>query len=218
MSPTVRAIRLGRQTGFCTAANVGIASATAPILELLNDDTEVTAGWAEAALACFRDPTVVAVAPLVLQLDEKGLAAGVAPLIDSAGDEYDCGGFAQKRWHDRSVAELRPGVAEPVWGASASAAFYRRDAVLAAGGFPDDFGAYFEDVDLAHRLNRRGGVTLFQPNAVVWHRVSSSYGRRPSRSIHLRAGRQRQEQQEEDGQDPSRVEQRYAHGNSGVGR
>ena len=187
--PGVRAIRLARQTGFCTAANVGIASATAPILELLNDDTEVTAGWAEAALACFRDPTVVAVAPLVLQLDEKGLAAGVAPLIDSAGDEYDCGGFAQKRWHDRSVAELRPGVAEPVWGASASAAFYRRDAVLAAGGFPDDFGAYFEDVDLAHRLNRRGGVTLCQPNAVVWHRVSSSYGRRPSRSILVQQSR-----------------------------
>ncbi len=75
---------------------------------------------------------------------------------------------------------------EPVWGASASAAFYRRDALRKAGGFPADFGAYFEDVDLAHRLNRAGGITLFQPDSVVWHRVSSSYGRNPSRDVLVR--------------------------------
>jgi len=187
--PEVRVLRLCKQSGFCVAANVGIASANAPIVELLNDDTEVTAGWAEAALGCFRDPAIVAVAPLVLQLDEKGLAAGVAPLIDSAGDDYDLGGFAQKRWHDCPLGAAGRFVAQPVWGASASAAFYRRESVLAAGGFPNDFGAYFEDVDLAHRLNRNGGVTQFQPASVVWHRVSASYGRRPSREILVQQSR-----------------------------
>ncbi len=97
--PGVRVVRLARPSGFCIAANAGIASATAPIIEMLNDDTEVTAGWAEAALRCFDDPCVVAVAPLVLQLDLVRRAAGLDPLIDSAGDEYDRGGFASKRWH-----------------------------------------------------------------------------------------------------------------------
>lgn len=184
--PRVRAIRLARQQGFCTAANAGIDSATAPIVELLNDDTEVTAGWAEAALDCFRDCKIVSVAPLVLKREN---AFDSTPRIDSAGDEYHRGGYAQKRWHNRVRSELGELHAEPVWGASASAAFYRRDAVLNAGGFPDDFGAYFEDVDLAHRLNRNGGRTLFQPDSVVWHRVSASYGHTPSREILVQQSR-----------------------------
>ncbi|WP_439624964.1 glycosyltransferase family 2 protein, partial [Gemmata sp.] len=73
---------------------------------------------------------------------------------------------------------LTPGL---VWGASAAAAFYRRDALVRAGGFPDHFKAYFEDVDLSFRLRRLGGEVAYDPASVVWHRVSSSYGARPSR-------------------------------------
>ena len=65
--PQVRCLRHPRPCGFCRAANVGIEAATAPIVELLNDDTEVEAGWADAALVHFADPTVAAVAPLVLR-------------------------------------------------------------------------------------------------------------------------------------------------------
>jgi GT2 family glycosyltransferase len=71
----------------------------------------------------------------------------------------------------------------PVWGASATAAFYRRDALLRAGGFPPDFGAYFEDVDLSFRLRRLGCDIWFEPASVVWHRGSASYGRRPGRRV-----------------------------------
>ena len=42
----VRTIRLPRRCGFCSAVNTGIRAATSSIVELLNDDTEVTAGWA----------------------------------------------------------------------------------------------------------------------------------------------------------------------------
>jgi GT2 family glycosyltransferase len=184
------------------------------VVELLNDDTEVTAGWADAALRWFADQRVAAVAPLVLQNDPSRRARGLPPLIDSAGDEYDPGGYARKRGHGQPWASggreppgaiLRGGVADysgklvfseasyrgadtprspgPVWGASAAAAFYRRSAVLAAGGFPADFGAYFEDVDLAFRLRRLGFVARFDPASVVWHRVSASYGRVPSRRV-----------------------------------
>jgi GT2 family glycosyltransferase len=93
----VRVVRLPRRSGFCVAANAGIAAASARVVELLNDDTEVTAGWAEAALRWFADPRVAAVAPLVLQNDPDRRARGLPPRIDSAGDEYDRGGFARKR-------------------------------------------------------------------------------------------------------------------------
>ncbi|WP_439622876.1 glycosyltransferase family 2 protein, partial [Gemmata sp.] len=93
----VKVVRRARAGGFCVAANAGVAVATAPVVELLNDDAEVTAGWADAALRWFADPRVVAVAPLVLQNDPARRARGLPPLIDTAGDEYDMGGFARKR-------------------------------------------------------------------------------------------------------------------------
>ncbi|AWM37395.1 N-acetylglucosaminyl-diphospho-decaprenol L-rhamnosyltransferase [Gemmata obscuriglobus] len=192
----VKVVRRPRAGGFCVAANAGIAAASGTVIELLNDDAEVTDGWADAALRWFADPQLSAVAPLVLQNRPERRAQGLPPLIDTAGDEYDMGGFARKRGHG-SMWEARSGEPEvgtewsvargsthtphPVWGASACAAFYRAEALRAAGGFPEHFGAYFEDVDLSFRLRRRGGGIVFEPRSVVWHRVSGSYGRRPSR-------------------------------------
>jgi GT2 family glycosyltransferase len=169
----VRALRLPARAGFCAAANAGIRATHHPIVELLNDDTEVTAGWAETALAAFRDPTVAAVAPLVLCWPggEPGHAR-----VDSAGDRYYLGGIAGKRGHGALLgpAHLRR---SQVFGASGSSAFYRRDALLRVGGFPEGFGAYFEDVDLALRLHRAGYAVVFEPSSRVLHHVSSSYGR-----------------------------------------
>jgi GT2 family glycosyltransferase len=167
----VRVVRLEKRGGFCAAANAGLRAATHPIAELLNDDTEVEAGWADAALSWFADPSVAAVAPLVLQRS----GGNGPPRIDSAGDRYYLGGVAGKRGRGRPVGaeHLRAG---PVFGASASSAFYRRDAVLTAGGFPESFAAYFEDVDLSFRLHWAGWRVVYEPAARVWHHVSASYG------------------------------------------
>jgi GT2 family glycosyltransferase len=163
----VRTVPLRRRAGFCVAANAGIRAARGRVVELLNDDTEVCAGWAEAALAHFREPTVAAVAPLVLW--------GDGDRIDSAGDRYYLGGVAGKRGHGEPLSAelLRPG---RVFGASASSAFYRRELVLRVGAFPESFGAYFEDVDLSFRLRRAGGEVVYEPASRVRHRVSASYG------------------------------------------
>jgi GT2 family glycosyltransferase len=173
--PGVGVLRLPEQRGFCVAANAGLRAARQPFVELLNDDTEVTAGWTDAALARFQEGAdVAAVAPLVLLwADDPELPAR----IDSAGDRYYAGGIAGKRGHGRplTAAYLRPRV---VFGASAAAAFYRREAVLRVGGFPEEFGAYFEDVDLAFRLRRAGYRALFEPASRVLHHGSASY-RRP---------------------------------------
>src|SRR5947209_6100471 len=64
--PYTRVLRSPKARGFCRAANAGVKHARTEFVELLNDDTEVEAGWAEAALASFEDPSIGAVAPLVL--------------------------------------------------------------------------------------------------------------------------------------------------------
>jgi GT2 family glycosyltransferase len=164
-----RVLRLPRRGGFCAAVNAGVAIARGNIVELLNDDTEVTHGWADSALTWFSDSAVGAVAPLVLQ-------GPLGNVIDSAGDRYFVGGVAAKRDHGQS-ARLAPVLPEHIFGASGSSAFYRRRALLDVGGFPAEFTAYFDDVDVAFRLHRAGWRTMFDPASRVLHRVSASYGR-----------------------------------------
>ncbi|HLJ97740.1 MAG TPA: glycosyltransferase family 2 protein [Gemmataceae bacterium] len=183
----VRILRLPRRRGFCAAVNAGIHATRSRIVELLNDDTEVTAGWAESALACFRDPKVAAAAPLVLckgegRADRFAKLGRSGPLtVDSAGDRYYLGGVAGKRGHCQPLgaAYLHPC---RVFGASASSGFFRRDVLLQVGGFPESFQAYFEDVDLAFRLHWAGYEVIFEPASRVYHHVSASYGR-PSRRL-----------------------------------
>jgi GT2 family glycosyltransferase len=166
--PGVRVVRQPRRRGFAAAANAGIRASRGAIVELLNDDTEVRSGWADAALAWFDDPAIGAVAPLVLIWPDGAT-------IDSAGDRYYLGGIASKRGHGQPLrAEfLHPC---PVFGASASAGFYRRAALEQVGLFPESFGSYFEDVDLAFRLQRAGWRAMFEPAARVLHHVSASHG------------------------------------------
>lgn len=170
--PRVRCLRLSSRSGFCIAANAGIRAAQHPIVELLNDDAEVTPGWAEPSLDCFADPAVAAVAPLVLRWPGDGPEG---PIVDSAGDRYFVGGVAGKRGHGQPLGPelLRTG---KVFGASASSAFYRRQALLDVGCFPEEFGAYFEDVDLAFRLHWAGWEVVYQPASRVLHRESASHG------------------------------------------
>jgi GT2 family glycosyltransferase len=170
----IQVLRLPRRRGFCPAVNTGIARAQGDVIELLNDDTEVQAGWAEPALEWFGDDTVGAVAPLVLW------GPGGAR-VDSAGDRYFIGGVAGKRGHAEPVG-LAHQQARPVFGASGSSAFYRRAALVRIGGFPDQFGAYFDDVDVAFRLQRAGYRSMFEPASRVLHHVSASYGR-PKRRL-----------------------------------
>jgi GT2 family glycosyltransferase len=168
----VKVIRTPKRLGFCKAANLGVQSAIHEVVELLNDDTEVCAGWAEMALDAFEDPKVAAVAPLVLRW--PGQIEGRA-IIDSAGDAYFASGVATKRGNGQIIEEkwMVPG---PVFGASGSSAFYRREVFLKVGAYPESFGAYFEDVDLSFRLHWAGYDVVFQPCSKVLHRVSSSYG------------------------------------------
>lgn len=164
----VRIVPLERRRGFAVAANAGIRASRSEIIELLNDDTEVQPGWVEAALARFADPAIGAVAPLVLAWPDGNT-------IDSAGDRYYLGGVAQKRGHGQPLdAEFLE--ARPVFGVSAAAGFYRRAALDQVGLLPESFGSYFEDVDLAFRLQRSGWRAMFEPASRVLHHISASHG------------------------------------------
>jgi O-antigen biosynthesis protein len=156
--------------GYCRAVNEGIKASTAPIVQTLNNDTIVTKDWAGPALRLFANPAVGSVAPQVWLLREPGL-------LDSAGDLYYLFGCAENRGHGMP---LHPEVMEEreVFGACGSAGFFRRDALLRAGLFPQHFQAYYDDVDLAFRLRWAGYRCLYTPFSKVYHRLHGTYDHR----------------------------------------
>jgi GT2 family glycosyltransferase len=175
--PDYELVRLPSNQGFCAAANAGLEQARGDIVELLNNDTEVCAGWAEACLRHFVDPALGSVAPLVLQMD-------FPQRIDSAGQEYHICGWATARGYGRPAQGhyLEP---DEVFGASASSGFYRSSALRQLGGFLPAYEAYLEDTDLAFRLRWAGYRCLYEPAARVYHRGSGSYRPASDRVIRL---------------------------------
>jgi GT2 family glycosyltransferase len=169
--PEVRLVRLEKNGGFCAAANAGLAAARGRYIQLLNNDTEVATGWLEAGLAPFGDPTVGAVAPLVLLRSD-------ASRIDSAGDSYSLFGWATKRGHGQAAGRWLPLADHEVFGASGSSAFYRADALRQTGGFDPLFGSYYEDTDLAFRLRWAGYRCVFTAQSIVYHDISATYDHR----------------------------------------
>ena len=80
-------------TGFCAAANAGIAAARGRFIQLLNNDTEVDRRLDRGGTGPIRRSAPSAsVAPLVLVRSEPGR-------VDSAGDSYALVGWPTKRGH-----------------------------------------------------------------------------------------------------------------------
>jgi GT2 family glycosyltransferase len=177
--PHVRVIRSERNQGFCRSINAGIRAARAPIIQTLNNDTVVMENWAESALELFADPSVGSVAPQIWLMRDR-------ETLDSAGDIYHLCGYTSNRGHGQELRADFYRVAE-VFGASASAAFYRREALERVGGFPEHFEAYYDDVDVAFRLRWAGYRCLYSPSSRVLHQLHGSYDHSAPRTIYLMA-------------------------------
>jgi GT2 family glycosyltransferase len=165
-----RVLRPGANLGFAGGTNRGIAAALAGRCELIatvNDDLLVEPGWMAAlSRALAARPDAAAAQGVNLQLDRPDLADGWALVWNRAWQAVQAG-------HGLPPPDPTAPTAE-VFGVSATAALYRRSALLAAalpGGqvFDERLGSYYEDADLACRLRAAGYTALAVPAARARH-------------------------------------------------
>jgi len=176
--PQARTICLPGNVGFAAANNIGIRDSVAPYLITLNNDTEVEPGWLEALLNTAEADPAIGVCASRIVLDAQ------PDRLDSAGITLDRWGFAWQRGHLQPDAGAYRQACD-VWGASAAAALYRRTMLDAIGTFAEDFGSYYEDVDLAWRAQRAGWRCHYVPDQRVLHVHSATGGRDPDRKLFL---------------------------------
>lgn len=183
----VQVVAAPGNVGYARAANLGIAATRAPIVAVLNPDTELLEGTAAAMVdALERDPGVAAVGPRVLDPDGSVYpsARRVPGLVDAVGHGL-LGFVCPRNRFTRRYRELDadPGRPRDVDWVSGAAVWLRRDALDGVGGWDEGYFMYMEDVDLCSRLRERGHRVRYEPAGTVVHVQGASTGRRPYRMI-----------------------------------
>jgi GT2 family glycosyltransferase len=167
--PDVKLIELAENRGFTGACNTGIQAARGEFVALLNNDTEVDAGWAAAIVDAFkRHPEVGIVASKMLLFDRRDH-------LHTAGDFFTIDGRAGNRgvWQrDEGQYERE----EYVFSACGGSAAYRKAVLDQTGILDDDFFFSLEDMDLAWRAQLAGWRCLYTPAAIVYHHLSATGG------------------------------------------
>lgn len=152
----------GRNLGFAAGNDLAAAHARGRYLCLLNPDAIVPAGWLPPLLAPFdQDPTVGATVPAFIWPDGVLQEAGSVVEADGLVVAYGARG-------DADDPELRFPREVPY--ASAACLVIRRSTFLGLGGLDPAYGVgYYEDVDLAFELARRGLRVWLEPSVRVVH-------------------------------------------------
>lgn len=176
-APEARVVSFTRNLGFAAAANEGIARTRSPFILLLNNDAVLQRDYVRRLAARLAmDERLAAAQGLVLSADGTG--------VDSAGIFWSDRGEALPvlSGADPGSARLSP---FEVAGVSATAALYRREALMSIAPhgevFDRSFFAYYEDADLSLRLCRAGWRFACDPAAVARHEGSLTGRRTPLR-------------------------------------
>jgi GT2 family glycosyltransferase len=165
----IELLQMDGNLGYAAANNRAIARCDTEYVALLNPDAFPEPDWLECLLAAARSN------PEVAAFGSRQLCYDNPDILDGTGDTYHISGLA---WRERYGRRQRAHdlISREIFSPCAAAALYRRQALLDAGGFDEDFFCYLEDVDLGFRLRLLGYRALYVSDAVIHHAGSASTG------------------------------------------
>ena len=192
--PGVRLVESGENLGFAGGVNRGFAAATGRYVMILNPDVETRPGALDR-LADFLDahPGTGIAAPKLLNTDGS--------LQYSCRRKYTLTTILLRRtflgsWFPKASALRRHLMLDydhaeprPVDWVAGAAMMVRRAAIEDVGVMEERYFLYFEDLDFCARMQARGWLVQYVPDAVMthhWQRASLGLGSTARR--HLRSG------------------------------
>ena len=165
----LKVVRLDENVGFTRACNAGIRAASGEYIVLLNNDTQVMAGWLDALVdTADEDPEVGVVGAKLLYPDGTLQEAGGIIWSNGSGMNYGRGDRA-----DRAEYDYR----REVDYCSGACLLVRQDLLERLGGLDERYApAYYEDADLAFAARSLGYKVVYQPKAQIVHYEGGSHG------------------------------------------
>jgi GT2 family glycosyltransferase/glycosyltransferase involved in cell wall biosynthesis/tetratricopeptide (TPR) repeat protein len=163
----IRCLTNEKNQGFAHACNQGAEAARSSLVVFLNNDTQVTPGWAEAMAQAAIRPEVGIVGAKLLYPDGRIQHAGIE-FINGVPDH-------PHRYANASAPEvIQFRELDMVTGACF---MIHRDLCRQLGGFDEVFQNGVEDIDLCLRARAAGRKVVYEPKAVVYHLEGQSAGR-----------------------------------------
>ncbi len=153
-------------TGFSRAANHGAEVARQPLVAFLNNDMRVDPLWLRALVEPLAAGRCEVTTSCALSWDGER--------IDFAGGGSNFHGIGVELGHGEPAKAYPLGEERPTLFAMGGAMAIDRELFLSAGGFDEDFFAYYEDVDLGWRLWVLGHRIHFVPSSRVYHHHSAT--------------------------------------------
>lgn len=167
--PSVKVIRLKKNSGFSKASNAGVSTSINEIVVFLNNDVVVREDFLKPLINHFDDPSVFAVGPKIFRGDRKTVLGGRSRAcfkrgtitVDTVTDSVEI---------DECSLNLFVG---------GGAGAFDRTKFIGLGGFDDlYYPFYYEDLDISYRAWKRGWKMIYEPNSVVFHNPGSTINRR----------------------------------------
>jgi len=161
--PNFRYIRAKKNLGFSKAVNIGIDNTKGELILVLNDDTELPSDTLKkCSRLCHKYKSYGSYAIKILSFNTP-------TEIDSAGLMFSIRGYGNRS--NRNIVGKNDQSIE-VFGPCGAGAIYWRKALEVAGKFNEDFFFFYEDLELAFRLQLNGFKSLYLPSITIFHHRS----------------------------------------------
>lgn len=173
----VRLLENRRNAGFSAGCNQGARAAeSARVLVFLNNDMRVEPGFARELVAPIVRGECQCTTGKMLSWDGKRM--------NSAGGGMNFHGIGIQKGYEDVPGPEHDVPARTLFACGGAMAIDRR-VFFEAGGFDEDFFAYYEDVDLGWRLWVLGHEVHYAPRAVAYHHHSSTSRTFPPETVRL---------------------------------
>ena len=173
-----RIIPMGRNAGFASAVNRGIAESHGDWIAVLNSDVELKPDYF-ARLISTRHWFATG---RIQQAADPGTIDGTFDLTCRGGATWRAG---------NGRADAAPFLTRrKIWSAPWTAALFRADLFRKVGLLEESFGSYLEDVDFGLRCARAGCSGEYVPEAIARHHGNAALGRWNPETVRLIARNQ----------------------------
>ena len=153
---------------FSDKCNLGVVSTDAPLVLLLNDDTEVISpDWLEIMVGHISESDVAMVGPMLVYEDNRIQSAAHS---NTPTPHNFCRGYSSSELGDFGMLAC----ARECSGVTGACALIKRDVYLEMGGMSEVFPLAFNDCDFAFKVLERGYRIIWTPHAKLFHFETAS--------------------------------------------